>query len=126
MFDIPKNMVFKIFLCTGIVVLISALCFSLQQYLTYNIVAIVLLFTVSIFAVIFEIIPVIISATLCAIILNYFFIPPLYTLHIKSSNDVLLFLIFYVVCIVNAFLTYKIRNAQAESRDKEEKEKTIQ
>jgi two-component system sensor histidine kinase KdpD len=126
MLEIPKNTVFRIILCASIVLLFSAICFSLQQYLNYSIVAIILLFTVSIFAVIFDIIPVVFAATLSALILNYFFIPPLYTLHIDSSNDVMLFLIFYIICLVNAFLTYKIRIAQEESRDKEEKEKTIQ
>ncbi|MBX7163872.1 MAG: PAS domain-containing sensor histidine kinase [Saprospiraceae bacterium] len=98
----------------------------LRPYIDYPIVALVLLFTVSIFAVTLDILPVIFSSLLSALLLNYFFIPPLHTFHIDSSNDILLFLIFFVVSIVNAILTNKIRKAQADARDKTEKERTIE
>lgn len=98
----------------------------LRPQIDYPIVALVLLFTVSIFAITLEIIPVIFASTLSALILNFFFIPPLYTFHITNSNDILLFLIFFIVSIVNAILSYRIRKAQAEARDKAEKEKTIE
>jgi two-component system, OmpR family, sensor histidine kinase KdpD len=82
--------------------------------------------TVSLIAMVFEIIPVVVTAFLSGLILNFFFIEPLFTFHITSTEDVLLFLIYLIIALVNAVLTFKIREAESKARDKEEKEKTIQ
>jgi two-component system sensor histidine kinase KdpD len=109
-----------------IIIVICIVLGCLRPFVAYPIVVLVLLFIVSIYAVTLEIIPVIFASTLSALMLNFFFIPPLYTFHIASSNDILLFFIFFVVSILNAILTNRIRKAQAEARDKAEKEKTIE
>lgn len=80
---------------------------------------------VAMFAVTLDIVPVLIASTLAALMLNYFFIPPLFTFHISGSDDVFLFTAFFIVAIINAILTHKIRKAQNEARDKKEKERTI-
>jgi two-component system sensor histidine kinase KdpD len=116
----------QILLSNSIIIALSVVLVILRPYIDFSIVALVLLFAVSLYAVTLEIIPVIVSSLLSALILNYFFIPPLYTFHIDNSNDVLLFLIFFIVSIVNAVLTSKIRKAQAEARDKAEKERIIE
>lgn len=121
-----QNTSIRTIFCSALVLIIVALCYLSRHYLTYSIVAIILLFTVSIFAVTLDFIPVIIASSLSALALNYFFIPPLYTLHISNTNDALLFSIFFAVSIVNVILTHKIRKAQSDNRDKKEKEKTIQ
>lgn len=116
----------QIFLSSSIIFGISIALYFLKPQADYPVVALVLLSIVSIFAVTLDIIPVIFASTLSALILNYFFIPPIHTFHITSSNDVLLFLIFFIVSIINTVLTYKVRKAQAQARDKAEKEKTIE
>ena len=117
---------YQILISITIVLPLSALLFIFNRHIDYPIVALVLLFIVSLFAVTLDIIPVLISATLSALILNFYFIPPLYTFHIASANDLFLFLIFFIVSIVNAILTYKIRKIQVEANEKKEKEKTIE
>lgn len=82
--------------------------------------------TVSLVAMLFEILPVLVTAILSGLILNFFFIQPLFTFHITNTEDILLFLIYLVIALVNAVLTFKIREAEKKARDKEEKEKTIQ
>ncbi len=111
--------------CLIIVIAMAALCYSFSSFIGYKIVALILLLTLSVLASIFEILPVLFAATLSALLLNFLFIPPLFTLHIAGADDILMFLIFYIVAIVNAVLTYKIRQAQNEARDKKEKEKAI-
>lgn len=81
--------------------------------------------TVSIIAMLFDILPVLLTALLSGLILNFFFIQPLFTFHITNTEDVLLFLIYIIIALVNAVLTFKIRDAENKARDKEEKEKTI-
>ncbi len=73
----------------------------------------------------FDILPVLFSAVLSALTWNYFFIPPRFTFHIDKAQDVLMFLLYFVIALVNAVLSFKIRKAESKARDKEEKEKTI-
>lgn len=87
--------------------------------------ALVLLMTASIIAMLFDMLPVLTAAVLSAVIWNFFFIPPLYTFHIDNAEDILMFLLYFVIALVNAVLTFKIREAENKARDKEEKENTI-
>lgn len=104
---------------------ISALCFSMRSYLDYKIVAFILLLTVSIVAVLFDILPVFITAVVSALIWDYFFIPPHFTLQVGSTEDSILLLMYFVIALVNAVLTYKIRQIEKIGRAKEEKANTL-
>ena len=88
-------------------------------------VSLVLLMTVSVIAMLFEISPVLTAAILSAIIWNFFFIPPVYTFHIRDAEDIMMFLLYFSIALVNAVLSFKIRDAEKKARDKEEKEMTI-
>lgn len=105
--------------------IVSILCFSVKEELNYRTVALILLLTVSVIAMLYDILPVLISALLSAFIWNYCFIPPIFTLDISSTEDLLMFLSYFFVALLNAVLTYKIKQAEKSARDKEEKEKTI-
>ncbi|MBC7524952.1 MAG: DUF4118 domain-containing protein [Flavobacterium sp.] len=113
------------FLSITLIFIVSIICFFSSNLIDYRITALVLLMTVSLIAMLFEILPVLITAFLSGLILNFFFIQPLYTFHITNSEDILLFLIYIIIALVNAVLTFKIREAESKARDKEEKEKTI-
>ncbi len=108
-----------------IVGLVSGFCFLATEWMGYRIVALILLMTVSIIAMLFDILPVLTAAVLSAITWNFFFIPPVFTFHIENTEDILMFLLYFLIALVNAVLTFKIREAEKKSRDKEEKEKTI-
>ncbi len=112
-------------LSIALVIIVSTICFLSSKFIDYRITALILLMTVSLIAMLFDIIPVLITAVLSGLILNFFFINPLFTFHIKSSEDILLFLIYIIIALVNAVLTFKIKEAENKARDKEEKEKTI-
>lgn len=91
----------------------------------YRSVAIILLFTVSILATLFDILPVLIASISSAFIWNFFFIPPQFTLHISNTEDILMFLMYFFIALVNAVLTFRIRSHEKKIRDKEEKENAI-
>lgn len=110
---------------TSIVIVVSVLCFLLKEQLNYRVVALILLLTVSVIAMLYDIFPVLISAILSALIWNYCFISPTFTLDISNAEDLLMFLSYFFVALLNAVLTYKIRQAEKKGRDKEEKEKSI-
>lgn len=109
----------------GLVLGVSLLCFYSQELIGYRVVALILLMTVSVLAMLFEILPVLMAAVLSAMIWNFFFIPPLYTFHIDNTEDVLMFLLYFLIALVNAALTIKIREAETKARDREEKANTI-
>lgn len=109
----------------ALVLLTSVACYLSSSFIGYKTVALLLLVTVSIVAMLFDILPVLIAAFLSALIWNFFFIPPIFTLHIESTEDSLMFLMYFFIALVNVVLTLKIRKEETKARDKEEKEKTI-
>lgn len=109
----------------GLVLISAIACFYSSKILGYTVIALILLMTVSFIAMLFDILPVLVAAVLSAVIWNFFFIPPIYTFHIDNAEDALMFSLYFLIALVNAVLTFKIREAEKKSRDKEEKENTI-
>ncbi len=109
----------------SLILIIAITSYSFPAFFGYRIVALVLLLTVSILAMLFDILPVLFSAILSACIWNLFFIPPVLTFAIGLAEDTLLFIMYFVVAMINAVLSFKIRDFQQKAREKEEKEKTI-
>lgn len=107
------------------VIFVASGCYFFTDFLGYKVVAFILLLTVSVLAMLFEIVPVLIAATLSALIWNFFFINPIYTFHIGNSEDTLMFLMYFLIAFVNAVLTFKIKKIEKKAREKEEKEKTL-
>jgi two-component system, OmpR family, sensor histidine kinase KdpD len=113
------------FISIGLILLTALVCYSFTEFLEYKVVAMILLVAVSIAAMSLDIVPVLLSAIASALIWNYFFIPPIFTFHINNHEDLLMFLLYFVIALVNAVLTFKIRKAEKQARAKEEKERTI-
>lgn len=107
------------------VIITSLACYFSSQYIGHRTVALLLLVTVSIVAMLFDILPVLMAALLSALIWNFFFIPPIFTFHIESTEDSLMFLLYFFIAMVNAVLTLKIRKEETKARDKEEKVNAI-
>ena len=112
-------------LSVTIIVLVSAICFGLSGFLGYRVVALILLFTVSLLAITFDILPVLLAAALSAFIWNFFFIPPRFTIHVYSAEDAILLIMYFFIAMINAVLTYKIRQAEKISRLKEERANSV-
>lgn len=108
-----------------LVVLVATIGFFLSGVTGYRVVAMVLLVAVSILAMFFDIVPVLVAAVLSALIWDFFLIPPRLTFQVKSTEDVLMLLMYFFVALINAVLTFKIRQMQKSIRLKEEKENAI-
>ena len=109
----------------GAICLLGAICFTLSSYLDYKVVAFILLFSVSIIAMFFDILPVLLAAVLSALIWDVFFIPPRFTLQVGSTEDSILLLMYFVIALLNGVLTYKIRQFEKMALQKEEKANMI-
>lgn len=112
-------------LSLSLVAFTSLICFSFSALIGYRVVALILLVTVSLIAITFDILPVLMAAIMSALIWNFFFIPPRFTFHVGSTDDLILFVMYFIIALVNAVLTHKIRQIQKEARRKEEKASTI-
>jgi two-component system sensor histidine kinase KdpD len=108
-----------------LVLVTAGVCWFAESFLGYRAVALLLLLVVSLLAIVFEILPVLASAVLSAVIWNFLFIPPVFTFHIAVTEDALLFLMYFVIALLNAVLTSRIRKAEKKAIEQEEKEHTI-
>lgn len=109
----------------ALVCIVAAACYALSAFIGYRVIAFILLLTVSFIAILFDIVPVLLAAVLSALIWNFFFIPPKFTFHIDSTEDGILFVMYFVIAMINAVLTFKIRQIEKIARQREEKEHTV-
>lgn len=105
--------------------IVAALCLFTRNLLDYNIAAYILLVVVSLLAMFLDIIPVLLSAILSALILNFLFIKPYYTFHVSNAEDTLLLVLFFLIALINGVLTNKIRKAEKVLQIKEIRSKTM-
>lgn len=107
------------------VISVAALGLALHDLIGYRVVALMLLVTVSILTLFLDIVPVIIAAVLSALLWDLLFIPPRFTFAIGTTEDRLLLLMYFIIALIHAVLTYKIKQVQKEVRSREEKSKAI-
>src|SRR6476620_11772628 len=107
------------------IAIVSGLCLFVRNYVDYKVVGYLLLVMVSLLAIFLQIVPVLLAALLAALVLDYLFIKPYYSLHINSAEDALLLLLFFVIALINAVLTFKIRKAEQLAQAKEVKWSTM-
>jgi two-component system sensor histidine kinase KdpD len=105
--------------------IVSLLCYLMSGFMGYRVTALVLLLSVSILAVIFDILPVLFSAALSAFIWDFFFIPPRFTVHVDNTEDAILLTMYFIIAMVNAVLSYKIRQIEKKAREREEKANSV-
>lgn len=110
------------YLIASLVVIITAvICFFIKDLIGYQVVSFVLLFIVSLLAFFFGTGPVLLSATLSAIIWDFFFIPPPYTLHVDKPVDMLMLIMFFIIALLNGVLTSRIKRQEKKIRVREER-----
>jgi len=103
------------------VIITSVICFFIKDIIGYQAVSFILLFLVSILALFFTTGPVLLAASSSALIWDFFFIPPLFTFHIKNPLDILLLVMFFLIALLNGILTTKIRRQEKKIRIREER-----
>src|SRR6218665_1698518 len=112
----------EIGICIAVVVLAASLCFLGRSFLSYRTDALILLMTLSVLAMFFGIWAVMIASVLSALTWNFFFIPPTFTFHIGNAEDSLMFLMYFLIAVINAILTYKIKRERKKNHKKDEEE----
>jgi two-component system sensor histidine kinase KdpD len=113
------------FISLLLIVAVSGFCYFLSGYLGYRVVALVLLVSVSLISMFFGLWPVLLSAVLSALIWDFFFIPHKFKFTVDNTEDALMLMMYFIIAMVNAAMTFKIRQIEKASRKKEEKEKEV-
>jgi two-component system, OmpR family, sensor histidine kinase KdpD len=108
-----------------VVFAVALACLPFRNLLGYHAVALLLFLAVSIAAMRYNIYPVLVAAALSGLLLNFLYIPPLYTFHITNSEDLLLFLMYFVIAVVNAVFTIKIRREERKTRERTERRNAL-
>ena len=109
----------------SIIVVVAAICYAFSGLMGYRVAAFILLITVSLLAVTFDILPVLLSAALSALLWDFFFIPPRYAIHVETTEDTILLIMYFVIAIISGVLTYKIRQVEKITRLKEERANSV-
>jgi two-component system sensor histidine kinase KdpD len=110
------------YLITSLLVILSSITsYLVKDYVGYQVISFVLLFLVSILALFYGTGPILLASTLCALIWDYFFIPPQFTLHIGKAEDVLMLIMFFIIALLNGILTSRVRRQEKKTRIREER-----
>jgi two-component system, OmpR family, sensor histidine kinase KdpD len=104
-----------------IVTLIAIICFFIKEFIGYQVVSFALLFVVSTLAFFFGTGPILVSATMSALIWDFFFIPPPYTLHVDKPEDMLMLIMFFIIALLSGVLTSRIKRQEMKIRIREER-----
>ncbi len=104
-----------------ILIFTSFICYLIKDFTGYQVISFILLFLVSILALFYGTGPILLAATLSALIWDYFFIPPQYTLHIEKPLDMLMLVMFFIIALLNGTLTSRVRRQEMKIRIREER-----
>ena len=105
----------------GVTVASSLIFFFLSGYIDYLAIALFLLFTVTLLSLWLERGPVFLAAALSALLWNFLFIPHLFTFSIARLEDLLIFIMYFIIAIVTGILTSRIREKEKALRLREER-----
>jgi two-component system sensor histidine kinase KdpD len=109
------------FITSLVIILASLVCYLIKDYIGYQVVSFGLLFLVSILALFFGTGPILLAATLSAVIWDFFFIAPPFTLHVDNPVDVLMLIMFFIIALLNGILTSRVRHQEKKIRIREER-----
>lgn len=109
----------------SIIIIVAGICYLFSGIMGYRVAALMLLLAVSLLAVTFDILPVLISAALSAFIWDFFFIPPRFTIHVDNTEDTILLIMYFIIAMINGVLSFKFRQIEKAVQLKEEKANSV-
>jgi two-component system, OmpR family, sensor histidine kinase KdpD len=120
--NIPKTQssIKQYFLVFSILVSVALLNLISLPFIGYWAVGISFLFIISIMGIFFGRGPILMAATLSALIWNFIFIPPKFTLYISKIEDVMMFFMYFITALVSGIFTTRLRSQEKAVRHREE------
>ncbi len=108
-----------------VVAVVVGLCLLASQWITYQAVGLVLLFTVALLALFVGRGPVLVAAALSALLWDLLFIPPILTLNIAGLENVLMFGLYFVIALATGTLTARLRAQERSFRSREKRTEAL-
>lgn len=105
---------------TWFLMAVSFFCYVLLPFVGYRALGSVFLLSILVVATLSTRGPILYAASVCAVVWNYFFIPPTFTFAISASEDVMMVLSFFVTALVGGLLTSRIRRQEEILQTREE------
>ena len=99
----------------------SLVCYFVKDYIGYQAVSFILLFLISLFAIFFGTGPILLAALLSAVIWDYFFLPPQFTLHVEKPEDIMMLIMYFTIALLSGVLTSRVRRQEKKIRIREER-----
>lgn len=100
---------------------VALLCYPATSFLGYQTVSLFLLLTVALLPLRLGAGPVLLAATLSALVWDYFFIPPRFTFVISVAQDILMLITYFAIAAVAGVLTARVRAREKAVRQREER-----
>ncbi|MCA1745024.1 MAG: DUF4118 domain-containing protein, partial [Bacteroidales bacterium] len=111
--------IYTYLLAAASILLCVVLSFQLAHSQSYHLVAFMLLLLVSFLSTFLSTGPILLASTLSAITWNFFFIPPSKTFHIERTDDLLIFVLFFAIAVINGIFTSRVRMQKGLVRERE-------
>jgi two-component system sensor histidine kinase KdpD len=105
----------------GAVTVVTLVNLVLNRWIGYVPVSLVYLLSVIVLGVFVGRGPTLVAATLTALLWNYFFTEPRFTLRTNSATDTMLFATYFVVALAMGHLTARLRAQEAAERKREQR-----
>ncbi len=105
----------------GVIAVITGIGLWAAQWISYQAVGLVLLFTVLLLALVFDRGPVLLAAALSAILWDFFFLPPIYTFSVGGLENALMFGLYFVIALATGSLTTRLRAQEQATRYREKR-----
>jgi two-component system sensor histidine kinase KdpD len=99
---------------------LAGICYFSLPLIGYQAVGLILLFCILLLALFIGRGPMLFSAAFSALLWDFFFIPPPFTLHITEPQDVLMLLMYFVMALILGTLTARIRSQQVSLQRREQ------
>lgn len=108
-------------IATAVVCAVALVSYPLRGIIGYQTVSLILLLTVALLPLKLGGGPVLLAAGISALVWDYFFIPPQFTLSINLVQDILMLLAYFAIAAVTGTLTARIRAREKAVLSREER-----
>ncbi len=105
----------------AVVCFVALACYPMRSVIGYQTISLIFLLTIALLPLKLGSGPVLLAAALSALLWDYFFIPPQFTLSVNLAQDILMLLTYFAIATVTGTLTARIRAREKAVRSREER-----
>ncbi|MEK7432871.1 MAG: sensor histidine kinase KdpD [Cyanobacteriota bacterium] len=105
----------------AIISIVIHICYFLNDYINYQTVSLIFIFTISLISLFFSMGQVLLVASVSALAWDYLFIQPKFTFYVNKLEDILMLLMYFFIAVITGSLNSKIRSQQKMVKNREKR-----